>query len=86
MFPHDTEAVWQLTASGAIYVVQDSQRAGNGLLTVAVDDLNAYEKQLRQAGLAFDEQVAGQAPRRLLVRDPDGNTLAFFEDSPQPAA
>ena len=81
MFPHDTEAVWRLTASGAVYVVQDPERAGSGLLTVALDDLDGYERHLREAGLAYEEQAAGHAPRRLLVRDPDGNTLAFFEDS-----
>ena len=80
MFPHDTEAVWRLTPTGAIYVVQDPERAGSGLLTVALDDLDAHEEQLREAGLAFEEQVAGHAPRRLVVRDADGNTLAFFQD------
>lgn len=29
MFPHDTEAVWRLTPNGAIYVVQDRERAGS---------------------------------------------------------
>jgi catechol 2,3-dioxygenase-like lactoylglutathione lyase family enzyme len=83
MFPKQTEAVWRLTPNGAIYVVQDPERAGSGLLTVAVDDLDAYEKQLREAGIAFDEQAGGDAPRRLVVRDGDGNTLALFEDPGQ---
>lgn len=80
MFPHETEAVWRLTPGGAIYVVQDPGRAGSGLLTVAVDDLDAYERRLREADLAFDEQVSGSTARRLVVRDGDGNTLAFFQD------
>ena len=80
MFPHDTEAVWRLTASGAIYVVQDPDRAGSGLVTIAVDDLDAFAEQLRNAGLAFEEEVSGHSPRRLVVRDPEGNTLAFFAD------
>jgi hypothetical protein len=62
----------------SIYVVQDPKRAGCGLLTVALDDLDAFETHLREAGLAFEEQVAGSTPRRLLVRDTDGNKLAFF--------
>lgn len=84
VFPHDTEAVWRLTPNSAIYVVQDPERAGSGLLTIAVDDLGAYEDRLREAGLAFEEQAAGQGPRRLVVKDADGNTLAFFQD-PAPA-
>lgn len=80
MFPHDTEAVWRVTPHSAIYVVQDPVRAGRGLLTLAVDDLGAYEAQLRAAGVAFEDHAAGRAPRRLVVTDADGNTLAFFQD------
>jgi glyoxylase I family protein len=85
-FPHDTEAVWRLTPTGAIYVVQDSERAGSGLLTVAVDDLDAHERRLREAGLAFAERATGHAPRRLVVKDVDGNTLTFFQDPGPPNA
>jgi catechol 2,3-dioxygenase-like lactoylglutathione lyase family enzyme len=81
VFPHDTEAVWRLTPNGAIYVVQDSERAGSGLLTVALDDLTGHERHLRETGVAFVEVTAGDAPRRLRVTDPDGNTLTFFADS-----
>ena len=84
MYPHDTEAVWRLTSSSAIYVVQDPQRVGRGLLTVAVDDLDAHETRLLEAGLPFAELAAEDAPRRLVVRDPDGNTLTFFESRGMP--
>ena len=86
IFPHETEAVWRLTPSGAIYVVQDPERAGSGLLTVALDDLDAHERRLRQVGLAFAELTAGDAPRRLVVNDLDGNTLTFFQDPAQSSA
>jgi catechol 2,3-dioxygenase-like lactoylglutathione lyase family enzyme len=84
MFPHATEAVWWLTSTGAIYVVEDSARAGGGLLTVAVDDLGEVETRLRQAEIAFTEIAAAQAPRRLVVEDTDGNRITFFEDPGQP--
>jgi glyoxylase I family protein len=80
MFPHDREAVWRLTPSCSIYVVQDPERAGRGLVTLALDDLDAHERRLREVGLAFAEQVDGSAPRRLVVTDVDGNTLTFFQD------
>lgn len=54
-------------------------RAGNGLLTVAVDDLDTYGSRLREAGFTVAELAAGDAPRRLVVTDPDGNTLTFFQ-------
>lgn len=81
MHPHGTEAVWRLTATSAVYVVQDLERAGSGLLTAAVDDLDDEMARLRRAGIAFVELAAGDAPRRVVVEDPDGNTLTFFRDS-----
>ena len=80
MFPHETEAVWRLTASGAMYVVEDPTRAGGGLLTVAVNEIDTQERRLRAAGLSLEERVTGDAPRRLVVTDPDGNRLTFFQD------
>jgi catechol 2,3-dioxygenase-like lactoylglutathione lyase family enzyme len=83
MFPNDKEAVWRLTLNSAIYVVQDPERAGCALITVALHDLDACERRLREAGLAFAEPRA-ERPRRLVVKDIDGNTLSFFQDPEQP--
>ena len=47
MRPHDTESAWRLEEHAWVYVVQDPKRAGHGLLTVLVDDLDA-----QVAGLA----------------------------------
>jgi catechol 2,3-dioxygenase-like lactoylglutathione lyase family enzyme len=80
MFPHDREAVWRLTPDGSIYLVEDPERAGTGIVTLALDDLDAHERRLRDGGLTFAEQGHGAAPRRLVVRDLDGNTLTFFQD------
>ena len=80
MFPHDSEAVWRLATGGSIYVVEDAERAGNGLVTIALDDLDAHETRLRAVGVAFTEQSDRPAPRCLVVKDVDGNTLKFFQD------
>ena len=79
MFPHEREAVWRLTSSSAIYVVQDADRAGSALLTIALDDLNARERAPRSR-VRSPRRSAEPAPRRLLVKDADGNTLTFFQD------
>lgn len=79
-FPRDGEAVWRLTSSSSVYVVGDRGRAGNGLLTLAVADLDLQAGRLRAAGLALTEQSAGGAPRRVMITDDDGNTITFFED------
>jgi hypothetical protein len=83
MFPHDREAVWRLTPNGSVYVVEDKERAGNGLVTMALGDLDAFESQLRAVGVAFKAAIDYATPRRLMVTDLDGNTLAFFQDPVQ---
>jgi catechol 2,3-dioxygenase-like lactoylglutathione lyase family enzyme len=84
MFPHERECVWRLTPTSSIYVAQDQGRAGSALVTLALDDLDAHEKRLREAGFTFTEEAGGAAPRRLILSDIDGNRLAFFQD-PAPA-
>jgi glyoxylase I family protein len=86
MFPHDTESVWRLTPTSSIYVVEDRELAGNGRVTLALDDLDAHERRMREGGFTFTEEACGSAPRRLVVRDPDGNMLTFFQDPGRPSA
>jgi catechol 2,3-dioxygenase-like lactoylglutathione lyase family enzyme len=86
MFPHERESVWRLTATSSIYVVEDSELAGNGLVTLGLDDLDAQERRMREGGFTFTEEASGGAPRRLVVRDPDGNMLTFFQDPDRPSA
>jgi catechol 2,3-dioxygenase-like lactoylglutathione lyase family enzyme len=80
MLPHDRECVWHLTPTSSIYVVEDLERAGSALVTLALDDLDDHERRLREASLAFSDEATGSAPRRLIVSDLDGNRLAFFQD------
>jgi catechol 2,3-dioxygenase-like lactoylglutathione lyase family enzyme len=80
VFPHQSECVWRLTETSSIYVVQNPERAGRALVTLALDDLDAHEKRLRDGEFTFTEEASGAAPRRLVVSDIDGNRHAFFED------
>jgi glyoxylase I family protein len=80
MFPHQFECVWRLTPTSSIYVAQDPQRAGSALVTLALDDLDAHERRLREARFTFTEEASEAAPRRLVVSDIDGNRIAFFQD------
>jgi hypothetical protein len=85
MFPIDGEAVWRLTTTSSVYVVGDVERAGNGLLTLASDDLEGVANRLEADGLAFTWDSGGTAPVKLMVTDDDGNRIAFFQD-PAPLA
>lgn len=78
MRPHDQEATWQLTDAASIYVVVDRVRAGRGLLTVIIADLDRLLAELADRGLA-PVSTEGQrgALRRAVFTDPDGNRVTF---------
>src|SRR5688572_26100124 len=77
-FPHESEAVWQVTDHTWIYVIADAERAGRALLTVLVDDLDAQVAQLAVRG--FDptkQETYANGVRKVIYHDPDGNEIGF---------
>jgi catechol 2,3-dioxygenase-like lactoylglutathione lyase family enzyme len=77
-FPHDTEAVWTLADERSVYIVQDAQRAGHGVVTLFVDDLDARVAEIAARGLEPDErETYDNGVRKLVYRDPDGNEIGF---------
>jgi catechol 2,3-dioxygenase-like lactoylglutathione lyase family enzyme len=80
MRPHDHESVWRLEEHAWVYVVEDPERAGHGLLTLLVDDLDAQVAALAERGLATDPiHTMDNGVRTAEIRDPDGNLLKFGE-------
>jgi predicted enzyme related to lactoylglutathione lyase len=80
LVPSATEVAWQLEGSSWIYVVTDPERAGNALLTLLVDDLDAFLAELAARGVVtgpVDEVVPGV--RRTVIADPEGNQIALGE-------
>jgi len=76
--PAQAEAVWQLTDSGLIYLVEDRARAGNGLLTLIVDDLDRWLAEIEGRGIGVgDLEMLASGVRRSTVRDPEGNRITF---------
>ena len=77
-FPHATEAVWTLAEERSVYIVEDPDRAGRGVVTVFLDDLDAQIAATAARGLEPDESLTyANGVRKALYRDPDGNELAF---------
>ena len=67
MWPNDREAVWQVSSEGWVYVVTDEERAGSGLLTIIVDDLDSKLDELEERGhrdRAHRHPAQGGAPHR----------------------
>ena len=77
-FPHETEAVWLLADERAIYIVEDGDGDGHGLVTLLVDDLDAVVAEIGGRGLEPDERVTySNGARKALYHDPDGNEVGF---------
>jgi catechol 2,3-dioxygenase-like lactoylglutathione lyase family enzyme len=77
-FPHATEAVWTIAEDRSIYIVEHPDGAGNSVVTVLVDDLDAHIAAIGARGLEPDEQVTySNGVRKVVYRDPDGNEVGF---------
>ncbi len=77
-FPHATEAVWTLAGDRSVYVVEHTDGAGKGVVTIFVDDLDAQAATIAARGLEPDErETLFNGVRKVVYRDPDGNELAF---------
>ena len=78
----ENEAMWQIANVGSIYLVGDAQRAGNSLLTLAVDDLDQLVAQFKKQGIAarlLDSNP--NSPKKTVVTDLEGNQFILFESS-----
>jgi catechol 2,3-dioxygenase-like lactoylglutathione lyase family enzyme len=77
-FPHATEAVWTLAEGRSVYILEHADGAGNSVVTIFVDDLDADVATIAARGLEPDERVTySNGARKAVYRDPDGNELAF---------
>ena len=74
----DVECMWEIREGAWIYVVLDPERAGKGLVTVLVDDLDKTLRELteRNAGDWKTEVLPG-VYRKAIFTDADGNTITF---------
>ena len=76
MLPNDDEAAWQVTDSGWLYVVRDSEKAGGTVVTLLVDDLDEHLAALAERGVETGpvREIPGEV-RSIWVTDPDGNRI-----------
>jgi hypothetical protein len=63
---------------GSLYVVEDADHAGQCVVTIFVDDLDARVAEIAARGLEPDERLTySNGVRKAVYRDPDGNELDF---------
>ena len=77
---HDEEVMWQITGAGWLYIRRDPERAGNGIVAVAVSDIEATVSALERRGVSAGAiEPDGDAGRKAVVLDPDGNRLELVQ-------
>lgn len=80
MFPHETEAVWQLDEGRLLYIVERPEHAGHALQTLIVEDLDAAMSKAAEHGVEpANQETYGNGVRKVTYIDPDGSEIAFGE-------
>jgi hypothetical protein len=69
---------WQFERGGGLQVYAAPDRAGQGSCTLVVGDIGDVADRLRTTGVAPDAEPArNERVDTLMVKDPDGNSIAF---------
>ncbi len=77
--PMETLVEWQATDSGWVQLWHDPERAGQGLLNLAVDDLDQQVAEISGRGLDPGEvQIANKGVRLSAIEDPDRNRITLI--------
>ena len=74
-------AEWKFERGGWLQVYQSTERAGSGSVTLAVSNLDEQVSALRKQGIEVGPLIAGGGVKVVMVKDPDGNSIAFAEAS-----
>lgn len=76
--PNDEEAVWTVSEHGHLYVLVDPDRAGTGLVTLFVDDLDDALATAARGGIEpITLETYDNGVRKATFHDPDGNELGI---------
>jgi hypothetical protein len=76
--PNATEAVWELAEHRYLYIEELPERAGHGLHTVFVDELDERVESISARGIEpASRETYGNGVRKVIYRDPDGNEIGF---------
>jgi hypothetical protein len=77
--PMPEVAEWKFPRGGWLQVYQLPERAGKGSCTLAVSDLASTVQHVASLGIDTSQQPSGAQVKTLMIRDPDGNSIAFAE-------
>ena len=76
--PNETEAVWELTEHGYVFIEVRPEHAGHAMHTLFVDDFDARREAIAGRGIEPAEQETyANGVRKATYRDPDGNEFGL---------
>lgn len=80
--PMPNDAEWMFPGGGGLQVIEDTDHAGAGSVTLGVDDVDAELAAIAGRGLGVpqaDTTPSGQF-RIAMLADPDGNRIVVAQD------
>ena len=77
--PFDTLVQWRFAGAKGIQLFQDAAKAGRGVMTIVVPDLEALKAALSGEGIAVGDFKEGNFGKIAHVTDPDGNVVTLAE-------
>jgi hypothetical protein len=77
---------WVFEQGGRLQLREESARAGQGSLTLAVGNLDGEVVNLKKWREVAGDVVRTSTERALVIEDPDGNAITLMEDLVPPAS
>ena len=77
--PMPEVAAWKFSGGGWLQVYASRERIGMGSFTLAVSDLDGQIAALKQRGIDPGRRLGGEKANVIMIKDPDGQRLAFAE-------
>jgi hypothetical protein len=72
-------AEWKFPNGGALQVYVLPERAGGCSCTLAISSLEEESTRLQGLGVDTGQRIDGPGVKVIMIKDPDGNSLAFAE-------
>lgn len=77
--PMETLVQWRGFGNAGIQLFRDAAKAGRGVMTLVVPDMDAEAVRLRVQGIRMDTVQTGVFGRISHITDPDGNLITLAE-------
>ncbi len=72
-------AEWSFERGGWLQVYQLPERAGSGSCTLAVSNIEEEVARLKKLNIDTSHRTSTEKVKTLMIKDPDGNSIALAE-------